>query len=182
MSDLSALTPGTWNVDPAHSTVGFVARHLMITKVRGRFTDFSGVIEVAGDPLQSTVRADVDLSSVTTGDEGRDAHLRSADFFDTDGGGSPTMSFVSTGLKEDDGDYVLFGDLTVNGVTRQVEFTLEFEGVNTDPWGNTKAAFSAETEINRKDFGLEWNVALETGGVLVGDKVKVQLDIQAVKV
>ena len=182
MSDLSALTPGTWNVDPAHSTVGFVARHLMITKVRGRFTDFSGVIEVAGDPLQSTVRADVDLASVTTGDEGRDAHLRSADFFDTDGGGSPTMSFVSTGLKEDDGDYVLFGDLTVNGVTRQVEFALEFEGVNTDPWGNTKAAFSAETEINRKDFGLEWNVALETGGVLVGDKVKVQLDIQAVKV
>jgi polyisoprenoid-binding protein YceI len=154
----------------------------MITKVRGRFTDFSGVIEVAGDPLQSTVRADVDLASVTTGDEGRDAHLRSADFFDTDGGGSPTMSFVSTGLKEDDGDYVLFGDLTVNGVTRQVEFALEFEGVNTDPWGNTKAAFSAETEINRKDFGLEWNVALETGGVLVGDKVKVQLDIQAVKV
>jgi polyisoprenoid-binding protein YceI len=182
MSDLSALTPGTWNVDPAHSTVGFVARHLMITKVRGRFTDFSGVIEVAGDPLQSTVRADVDLASVTTGDEGRDAHLRSADFFDTDGGGSPTMSFVSTGLKEDDGDYVLFGDLTVNGVTRQVEFALEFDGVNTDPWGNTKAAFSAETEINRKDFGLEWNVALETGGVLVGDKVKVQLDIQAVKV
>jgi polyisoprenoid-binding protein YceI len=181
MSDLSALTPGTWNVDPAHSTVGFVARHLMITKVRGRFTDFSGVIEVAPDPLQSSVRATVDLASVTTGDEGRDGHLRSADFFDTDGGASPTMSFVSSGLKDDDGDYVLFGDLTVNGVTRQVEFALEFEGVNTDPWGNTKAAFSAETEISRKDFGFEWNVALETGGVLVSDKVKVQLDIQAAK-
>jgi polyisoprenoid-binding protein YceI len=179
MSDLSALTPGTWNVDPAHSTVGFVARHLMITKVRGRFTDFSGVIEIAPDPLQSSVRATVDLASITTGDEGRDAHLRGADFFDTESADSPTMSFVSTGLKEDDGDYVLFGDLTVKGVTRQVEFSLEFEGVNTDPWGNTKAAFSAETEINRKDFGLEWNVALETGGVLVGDKVKVQLDIQA---
>jgi polyisoprenoid-binding protein YceI len=182
MSDLSALTPGTWNVDPSHSTVGFVARHLMITKVRGRFTDFSGVIEVAPDPLQSSVRATVDLASITTGDEGRDAHLRSADFFDTDGGGSPIMSFVSTGLKEDDGDYVLVGDLTVMNATSQVEFSLEFEGVNTDPWGNTKAAFSAETEINRKDFGLEWNVALETGGVLVGDKVKVQLDIQAAKV
>jgi polyisoprenoid-binding protein YceI len=179
MSDLSALTPGTWNVDPAHSTVGFVARHLMITKVRGRFTDFSGAIEIAPDPLQSSVRATVDLASITTGDDGRDAHLRGADFFDTETGDSPTMSFVSTGLKEDDGDYVLFGDLTVKGVTRQVEFSLEFEGVNTDPWGNTKAAFSAETEINRKDFGLEWNVALETGGVLVGDKVKVQLDIQA---
>jgi polyisoprenoid-binding protein YceI len=181
MSDLSALTPGTWNVDPAHSTVGFVARHLMITKVRGRFTDFSGVIEVGPDPLQSTVRATVDLASITTGDEARDAHLRSADFFDTEGGDSPTMSFVSTGLKDDDGDYVLFGDLTVKGVTRQVEFALDFEGVNTDPWGNTKAGFTAETEISRKDFGLEWNVALETGGVLVSDKVKVQLDIQAAK-
>ncbi len=91
------------------------------------------------------------------------------------------MTFHSTGIKEDDGDYVLFGDLAVRGVTRQVEFALEFDGVNTDPWGATKAAFSAETEINRRDFGLEWNVALETGGVLVGDKVKVQLDIQIVK-
>jgi polyisoprenoid-binding protein YceI len=181
MTDLTALTPGTWNVDPSHSTVGFVARHLMITKVRGRFTDFSGVLEIAPNPLESTVQATVDLASITTGDDGRDAHLRSADFFDTDGGGSPTMTFASTGLKEEDGEYVLFGDLTVRDVTRQVEFALEFEGVNTDPWGNTKAAFSAETEINRKDFGIEWNVALETGGVLVSEKVKVQLDIQAVK-
>ena len=182
MTDLTALTPGTWNVDPSHSNVGFVARHLMITKVRGRFTDFSGVLEIAPNPLESTVQATVDLASITTGDDGRDAHLRSADFFDTDGGGSPTMTFASTGLKEEDGEYVLFGDLTVRDVTRQVEFALEFEGVNTDPWGNTKAAFSAETEINRKDFGIEWNVALETGGVLVSEKVKVQLDIQAVKV
>src|SRR3954469_4969303 len=108
MTDLSALTPGVWTIDPAHSTVGFVARHLMITKVRGRFTDFSGVLEIAADPLPSAVQATVGLASPTTGDEGRDAHLRSADFFDTDGGGSPTMTFVSTGLKEDDGDYVLF--------------------------------------------------------------------------
>ena len=181
MTDLTALTPGTWNVDPSHSTVGFVARHLMITKVRGRFTDFSGVLEIAPNRLESTVQATVDLASITTGDDGRDAHLRSADFFDTDGGGSPTMTFASTGLKEEDGEYVLFGELTVRDVTRQVEFALEFEGVNTDPWGNTKAAFSAETEINRKDFGIEWNVALETGGVLVSEKVKVQLDIQAVR-
>jgi polyisoprenoid-binding protein YceI len=181
MTDLSALTPGTWNVDPSHSNVGFVARHLMITKVRGRFTDFSGVLEITPDPLQSSVQATVNLASITTGDDGRDAHLRSADFFDTDGASSPTMSFASTGIKEDDGEYVLFGDLTVKDVTRQVQFSLEFDGVNTDPWGATKVAFSAETEINRKDFGLEWNVALETGGVLVGDKVKVQLDIQVVK-
>jgi polyisoprenoid-binding protein YceI len=181
-TDLNALAPGTWNVDPAHSTVGFIARHLMITKVRGRFTDFSGSLEVAPDPLQSHVEATVNLASVETGDAGRDAHLKSADFFDLEGGASPTMHFVSTGIKDDDGDYVLYGDLTINSVTRQVEFALDFEGVNTDPWGNTKAAFAAETEINRKDFGLEWNVALETGGVLVGEKVKVQLDIQAVKV
>jgi len=181
MTDLSALTPGTWNVDPVHSTVGFVARHLMISKVRGRFTDFSGSIEVTPDPLQSHLEASVNLASVDTGDEGRDAHLRAADFFDVDGAGSPTMTFASTGIKADDDDYVLFGDLTINGVTRQVEFELEFEGVNGDPWGGTRAGFSAETEINRKDFGLEWNVALETGGVLVGDKVKIQLDIQAVK-
>jgi polyisoprenoid-binding protein YceI len=181
MSDLSTLTPGTWTVDPAHSTVGFVARHLMITKVRGRFTRFSGSLEITPDPLQSHVEATVDLSSISTGDEGRDAHLRGADFFDVDGGASPTMTFHSTGIKEEDGEHVLFGDLTINGVTRQVELALEFDGVSPDPWGGTRAAFSAETEINRKDFGLEWNVTLETGGVLVSDKVKVQLDIQAVK-
>src|SRR4030081_2773201 len=94
MTDLTALTPGTWNVDPSHSTVGFVARHLMITKVRGRFTDFSGVLVIAPNPLESTVQATVDLASITTGDDGRDAHLRSADFFDTDSGGSPTMTFT----------------------------------------------------------------------------------------
>jgi polyisoprenoid-binding protein YceI len=181
MTDLSILTPGTWTVDPSHSTVGFVARHLMITKVRGRFTDFSGSVEIAPDPLQSRVEATVNLASITTGDEGRDAHLKSADFFDLEGGDSRTMTFASTGIKDDDGDLVLFGDLTINGITRQVEFGLEFDGVSPDPWGGTRAAFTAETEINRKDFGLEWNVALETGGVLVGDKVKVQLDIQAVK-
>jgi polyisoprenoid-binding protein YceI len=181
MTDLSALTPGTWTVDPSHSTVGFVARHLMITKVRGRFTDFSGTIEIAPDPLQSRVEATVNLASVDTGDGGRDAHLRAADFFDLEGGGSPTMTFRSTGIKEERGEYTLFGDLTVNGVTRQVEFDLEFDGVSPDPWGGTRAAFTATTEINRKDFGLEWNVALETGGVLVGDKVKIELDIQAVK-
>jgi polyisoprenoid-binding protein YceI len=186
MTDLATLTPGTWTVDPSHSTVGFVARHLMITKVRGRFTDFSGSLEIAPDPLQSHVEATVNLASVDTGDAGRDAHLRSADFFDVDAssktaGGSPTMTFHSTGIKDDDGDYTLFGDLTVNGVTRQVEFDLEFDGVSPDPWGGTRAAFTATTEISRKDFGLEWNVALETGGALVGDKVKVQLDIQAVK-
>jgi polyisoprenoid-binding protein YceI len=179
MSDLSQLTPGVWNVDPSHSTVGFVARHLMIAKVRGQFRDFSGVITIAANPLDSKVEASVDLSSVDTGDPQRDEHLRSADFFTIDQ--HPQMTFESTGIKEDAGDYVLFGELTINGVTRQVEFDLEFDGVSPDPWGGTRAAFTATADVNRKDWGLEWNTALETGGVLVGDKVKIQLDVEAVK-
>jgi polyisoprenoid-binding protein YceI len=178
-SDLSLLTPGVWNVDPSHSRVGFVGRHLMIAKVRGEFRDFSGAVHVADDPLHSTVEATVDLGSVDTGDDKRDEHLRSSDFFTVDQ--HPQMQFRSTGIKEDGGDYVLFGDLTIKGVTRQVEFDLDFEGVSADPWGGTRAGFTAETEINRKDWGLEWNVALETGGVLVGDKVKIQLDVELVK-
>jgi len=159
--------------------VGFVARHLMITKVRGRFTAFSGSVEIAPNPLDSTVQATVELGSVDTGDEGRDGHLKGGDFFGVDE--HPTMTFTSTGVKADGDDYRLFGDLTIKGVTRTVDFDLEFEGVNTDPWNNAKAGFTAETEINRKDWGLEWNVALETGGVLVSDKIKLQLDIQLIK-
>lgn len=179
MADLSQLTPGVWNVDPSHSQVGFVARHMMIAKVRGRFATFSGAVTVAPNPLESTVEATVDLASVDTGDAGRDEHLRSADFFTVDA--HPQMTFASTGVKEDGDDYLLFGDLTINGVSRQVEFELEFDGVNQDPWGGTRAGFTATTEINRKDWGIEWNATLETGGVLVGDKVKIQLDIEVVK-
>ncbi len=179
MSDLSKLTSGTWNVDTTHSTVGFTARHLMISKVRGRFADFSGTLTIAADPLQSQLEASVDLASVSTGDDGRDGHLKGADFFDVER--FPTMTFTSTGIKQDSDEYVLLGDLTIKGVTRHVEFDLEFDGVSPDPWGGTRAAFSAKTEINRKDWGLEWNVALETGGVLVSEKVKIELEIQAVK-
>jgi polyisoprenoid-binding protein YceI len=179
MADLSQLTPGVWNVDTSHSQVGFVARHLMIAKVRGQFRTFSGSITVAENPLESTVEANVDLSSVDTGDAGRDEHLRSADFFTVEQ--HPEMTFVSTGVKEDGDDYLLFGDLAINGVSRQVEFKLEFDGVTGDPWGGTRAGFTAQAEINRKDWGLEWNATLETGGVVVGDKVKIQLDIEVVK-
>jgi polyisoprenoid-binding protein YceI len=162
-SALGALTPGTWNVDPSHSTVSFTARHLMITKVRGRFSEFSGEVVVGEDPLSSTVRATVQLASVDTGDDGRDTHLRSADFLDVET--FPTMEFRSTGVRADGGNYVLDGELTLKGVTKPVSFELDFDGVNADPWNNTKAAFSARTVINRKDWGLEW-----------------KLDIQAVKV
>ena len=179
MTDLAVLTPGTWTVDPSHSTVGFVARHLMITKVRGRFTDVSGSVTVAENPLDSTVTATVNLASVDTGDEKRDTHLRSADFFDV--AANPTMTFTSTGVKQEGDDFLLVGDLTIKGVTRTVDLDLEFEGVNADPWGGTRASFSAQGEINRKDWGLEWNVALETGGVLVSEKIKLSLDIQLVR-
>lgn len=178
---LSSLTPGVWNVDPSHSTVGFTARHLMVTKVRGRFTAFSGSLTIADEPLASSVTATVEMASVSTGDSGRDGHLQSPDFFDV--AQFPTMSFTSTSIERDgdDDEFLLHGELTIKGVTKQVTFELEFDGVATDPWGNTKAGFTAETEINRKDWGLEWNVALEAGGVLVGEKIKLQLDIQAVK-
>ena len=179
MSSLADLTPGTWNVDTSHSVVGFSARHLMISKVRGRFTDFSGSVTIAEDPLQSTVEANVDLSSVTTGDDQRDAHLKSADFFDIEN--HPHMTFTSTSLKADGEDFVMTGDLTVAGTTRTVDFELEFDGVEKDPWGGTRAGFTATTEISRKDWEMTWNVALETGGVLVGDKVKIELDIELVK-
>ncbi len=179
MSNIAELTPGTWNVDAAHSSVGFVARHLMVTKVRGRFASFNGAVTVSEDPLQSKVEATVDMASVTTGDAGRDGHLQNADFFEAEK--YPTMKFVSTDIVANGSDYVLKGDLTIKAVTKPVAFELEFDGVAVDPWNNTKAGFSAETEINRKDFGLDFNVALEAGGVLVGEKVKVQLDVQLVK-
>jgi polyisoprenoid-binding protein YceI len=179
MATINDLAPGTWHVDPTHSSVGFTARHLMISKVRGRFGSFSGSVEVPENRLAAKVSATVDLASVSTGDENRDEHLRGSDFFDVEH--HPTMSFESTGGYERDGDYLLTGDLSIHGVSKPVEFELEFDGVGTDPWGNAKAAFSARTTINRKDWGLQWNVALETGGVLVSDKVDIELDIQLVK-
>ena len=179
MSSLADLTPGVWNVDPVHSSVGFVARHLMVTKVRGHFAGFTGTVTIADDPLASKVEASVDIASIDTRDEKRDGHLKSADFFDAET--YPTMTLVSTGIDQHDSDYVLHTDLTIRGITKSVDFELEFDGVSGDPWGGTRAGFSAETEINRKDWGLEWNVILETGGVMLGEKVKIQLDVQAVK-
>src|SRR5262245_20958340 len=130
---LDAPSPGQWNVDPAHSSVGFVARHLMISKVRGSFRSFSGSITVGDDPLASSVSATVDLESVSTGDDGRDAHLRGTDFFDV--AAHPTMTFISTGVRAGRDGYLLDGDLTIKGVTQPVTFDLEFDGVNRDPWG-----------------------------------------------
>jgi polyisoprenoid-binding protein YceI len=168
-----------WNVDASHSTVGFVVRHLMVSKVRGRFGSFSGTLTIGEDALASKVEASAEAASITTGDDTRDGHLRSADFFDVEN--HPTIGFVSTGIDKDGSDFVLHTDVTIKGVTKPVDFELEFDGVSADPWGGTRAGFTAKAEINRKDWGLEWNVALETGGVLLGEKVKLEIEVEAVK-
>lgn len=171
---------GTFTIDPAHSRVGFVVKHLMINKVRGGFTDVAGEIVIAEDPLRSSVTATVGVASVTTGVPDRDNHLRSGDFFDVEK--YPTLEFRSTGLSVGSGEeFRLAGELTINGVTRPVELKVEFEGVARSPWGQEVIGFTAGTEINREDFGLSWNQALETGGVLVGKTAKVELEIEAVR-
>ncbi len=175
MTKITDLPAGTWAVDPNHTEVGFVARHLMVTKVRGSFTDVAGTV-VVGDPVSaSTVDVTVQMASVDTRSADRDTHLRSADFFDVEK--FPTMHFVATAF---DGEE-LTGDLTIKDVTHPVTLEVEFNGTQADPWGNTKAGFEAEGEINRKDWGLTWNAAIEGGGVLVSDKIKLVLDVQLVK-
>jgi len=175
MSNLSDLKPGTWNVDTSHSEVGFSARHLMVSKVRGQFKDFAAVVNVAQPFEDSTVEATVQLASVDTNGADRDTHLKSADFFDVEN--NPAMTFKSTKVTNSS----LEGDLTIKGVTKPVTFDLDFGGISADPWGGTRAGFEATTEINRKDFGLSWNVAIEGGGVLVGEKVKIALDVELVQ-
>ena len=172
---LTGLSTGTWTIDPTHTEVGFVARHLMVSKVRGSFTDVSGTVEVAEDIPASTATVTIKTASVATGTADRDAHLRGEDFFASDV--HPDMTFVSTSF---DGS-TLAGDLTIKGITKAVSLDVEFTGVATDPWGNEKAAFEAEGEINRTDWGLTWNATLEKGGVLVSEKIKLAMDVQLAK-
>jgi polyisoprenoid-binding protein YceI len=175
MSTLQDLTPGTWTVDAAHSEIGFVARHLMVTKVRGTFEEVAADVVIAEPFEDSSVTATVQLASVDTRSDDRNAHLRSADFFDVEN--NPEMTFTSTQVSSDK----LVGDLTIKGVTQQVVFNLDFNGVTPDPWGGTRAAFEATAEVNRKDFGLTWNVAVDGGNMLVSEKIKLNLDIQLVQ-
>ena len=179
MTDFSDYQ-GTWVIDTTHTRLGFVARHAMVTKVRGQFEEFAGTLVIdAANPSASTASVAVQLASVNTGTPDRDAHLRSADFFDVEN--NKEMTFASTGVKQDGDEFVMLGDLTIKGVTRPVELELEPTGVATHPFGNVRAGFEGGTEISRKDFGLTWNVALEAGGVLVSDKIKIQLDVSAIK-
>jgi polyisoprenoid-binding protein YceI len=171
---------GTWAVDPAHSSFEFIGRHMM-AKVRGRFTEFTAKVVIAEDPEQSAAEVELETSSVTTREERRDAHLRSPDFFDAEK--FPKISFRSLGLRpgKDDTSWELDGDLTILDVTRPVTWTLEFHGATVDPWGGQRAAFSAETEVNRDEWGLSWNAPLETGGFLLSKNVKLEVDVELMK-
>ncbi len=169
---------GTWDIDPVHTEIGFAARHMMVSKVRGRFAKFSGQIVTAPNPLESSATAEIDLSSITTGNEQRDNHIRSADFFDVEN--YPTMTYRSTGVRVEDGEYILDGELTLKGITRSVPLKVEVNGFGPDPYGGTRAGFTATGEINRRDFGVNFNAVMETGGAVVSDKITLHLEVEAV--
>ncbi len=173
---------GTYVLDPAHSRIGFIARHAMVAKVRGSFDEYEGSATFDGhNPASSTLRVTIQTASVDSRDSGRDTHLKSADFFDVEK--FPTLTFKSTGVsRTGDDELAVEGDLTIHGATKRVTFTVEGPTApGKDPWGNTRIGLSATTKINREDFGLTWNAALETGGILVGKDVTITLDVQFVK-
>ncbi len=175
----AGLTPGIWTLDMSHSDIGFTVRHAGISKVRGRFSDASATAHVRDSLKDSSLHATVKTASFDSGEPNRDAHVRGADFFDVEN--FPEMTFRATGVEGDGEDYTLTGDLTIRGITKPIELEVEFTGVAVDPFGATRAGFSAETEMSRKEFGLTWNAALETGGFLVSDKVKINLEAALVK-
>ena len=167
-----------WEIDVAHSSIGFSVSHLVISKVKGSFHDYSATINFEADKLESgTVEMTVQIGSIDTDDAKRDEHLKSPDFFDA--AGFPSMTFISKSVHDIDGNkFKITGDLTIRGTTREVVFDAEFRGVVNDPWGNTKAGFSATSEINRQDFGVKWNKSLDAGGVVVGDDVTIELELE----
>jgi polyisoprenoid-binding protein YceI len=178
--EIPGYIAGTWAIDPVHSEVSFQVRHMMVSKVRGRFDTFEGTFVTAENPLESTVTASIDLGSINTGQEQRDAHIRSADFFEVEK--HTHMTFASTGLRGDGSDFLLDGDLTLKGVTKPVTFKLEVSGFGPDAYGGTRAGFSATTEINRHDFGVSFNGPIPgvPGGVAVSEKVTINLEIEGV--
>ena len=183
MTATTALAPttGTWVLDPAHTRLGFEARHAMVSKVRGSFGIFEGTLVLDGEnPANSQATVVIDAATISTGSADRDAHLRSADFLNVEE--FPTLTFNSTAVTaKGDDEFIVTGDLTIHGVTKPVDVKFELLGTSQDPWGNTRIGFEGKVEISRKEFGLVWNVALETGGVLVGDTVKLEMDVEAVK-
>ncbi len=171
---------GDYTIDTSHTRLGFAARHAMVTKVRGQFADFTGTAHVdTADPANSTVRLDIKTGSVTTGNADRDGHLRSGDFFDAEA--NPEITFVSTNVTRDGTEWAITGDLTIKGVTHAVTIPFEETGTAQDPYGNIRVGFEGAVTVNRKDWGLTWNAALETGGVLVSEKIKLEFDVSAIK-
>ncbi|TDC81208.1 YceI family protein [Actinomadura sp. 7K507] len=171
------LKAGTWNIDPSHSEVTFVIRHLM-TKVRGTFTEFTGSVQIAEELGESTATAEIKMASLDTRNADRDAHVRTADVLDVEK--YPTMTFNTKGVRAEGDEYYLDGDLTIKDVTRPLSLRVEFNGVGEDPWGGTRAGFSAETTINRQDWGIEFDIPLKGEKALLSDKVELQLEVQAV--
>ncbi|HTZ43264.1 MAG TPA: YceI family protein [Jatrophihabitans sp.] len=169
---------GTWQIDPTHSDVSFSVRHMMVSKVKGRFGSFSGSIVTAADPLASTVTAEIDASSIDTNQEQRDAHIKSADFFEVEK--YPAITFASTAVEAAGDDYLVRGDLTIKGTTKNVPLKLELNGFGPDAYGGTRAGFTATTEISRKEFGVDIDMPMDGGGVVVGDKITITLEIEAV--
>ena len=178
--EIPGYIAGTWTIDPVHSEVSFVVRHMMVSKVRGRFDKFEGTIVTTPDPLQSSVTATVDLSSVNTGEPNRDNHIRSADFFEVES--HPMMTFRSTGVRPDGDDFLLDGDLTIRGTTKPVTLKLEVNGFGPDAFGGTRVGFSASGEINRHDFGVSFNGPIPGAGsgVIVSEKVAITIEIEGV--
>ncbi len=170
----------TWNIDTAHSGIHFVVRHMVFAKVRGRFASWRGTLKLdPADLMRSSVDVEIDAESIDTGVADRDNHLRSPDFFDVEN--TPKLKFASTRVEHVGGDrYRIHGDLTIRDVTRPVVLDTEYGGLGKDPWGNLRAAFTAKTSVNRTDFGLTWNQLIEAGGVLVGERVDIELEVQAV--
>jgi polyisoprenoid-binding protein YceI len=177
-TQIPGYVAGTWDIDASHSTVGFSVRHMMVSKVRGYFRDFSGELVTAEDPAQSSVTATIDLGSIDTRQEQRDAHIRSADFFDVDT--HPQMTFRSTAVRTDGADWFVDGELSLKGNTKPVTLALELNGFGADAYGGYRAGFSAKTEINRNEFGVDIKMPMDGGGVVVSDKVTVELEIEAV--
>ncbi|HVL97780.1 MAG TPA: YceI family protein [Egibacteraceae bacterium] len=179
VAGVQAPEAGTYAIDPDHSVVEFVVRHLGLAKVRGRFNEFEGMIDIAEDIEQSSARVTIQAASIDTRSPDRDTHLRSGDFLDAEN--HPALEFRSTHVRHEGGEWLVDGELTVAGVTRPVTLDVEFEGAATDPWGNVRIGFSAGTRLNREDFGLTWNQALETGGWLVGKDVRIELSVEAIR-
>jgi polyisoprenoid-binding protein YceI len=176
--EVPGYVAGTFTIDPGHSDVAFTVRHMMVSKVRGHFARFQGQVVLAPDPLASSVAATVDLTSIDTNNPQRDNDLRSANFFEIDE--YPTMTYRSTGIRHSEDGFDVDGELTVHGVTRPVTLALDINGFTRDPYGNTRAGFSATTEVNRNDFGIVFNIPMDGGGVVIGDRIQIFIEIEAI--